>query len=224
MLKVNLAGKKMPGEGARKKRKTSVRRRLEKGNALLLNPRYRRLIGREFIRQGIDRWVAEERLGPEKAEKLRKDLYSEKLSDFLTHFGAHVAIFISGTFIRPAYTLGNRTVNRHRYLRGKIDFKRYSDVKALHNWEAMLVGAIPGLGRLAYPVSAFTRAPEIMHITLDQLAYTGGRKMQLYKKLRMGAGVDAAAKGITKYVEFKEEVKRKRAEKRAKKKEAKAGK
>ncbi|MCX6802419.1 MAG: AAA family ATPase [Candidatus Diapherotrites archaeon] len=188
------------------------KRLMEKGRKKYLERKKEQAM--QFMVDGIWRWEKEGRIGQEKAAELREKIGKGYFSDFLTHFGVHLAISGVpvimagvGTVGRPAYTAAMRGIGMARRLAGNISAEEYEKIKRLHSGEAMLIGAIPFAGRTAYIVSSIVREPEMMGILADHFAY---KKLgRLYGKYNVSSKVETITRGAKRYLEWKISIEKK---------------
>ncbi len=139
-----------------------------------------------FLARGLDIWVEEGRITPERAQELKADLRTDEAHAAMTHLGAHLAItalfrFPFGSIIRPLWTLGFFMRGFYQAIRGggKVCWQFIT----LHNPLVILLSIIPGLGGFAYLTSRPLRRMILVRLMIDRL----GRKIpfRLYSRLRI---------------------------------------
>ena len=179
-------------KGSKRKQKLGKKERFTWANLSQRRKRFReqaKRLGVSFALEAIARWEAEHRISAQEAEKLKAKVNEGYLSAFLTNFGIHLAISGVpavmagvGSIARPAYTIAARAkAASRRYITKTISAEEYEKIRRLHSCLAVFFGAVPLVGRAAYPVSFMVHEPKLMRILLDHMAYkTLGKK--LYKK------------------------------------------
>jgi hypothetical protein len=106
----------------------------------------------EYLRRGVDVWVAEGHIGRDQGDALLASLRTPAVAQALVHLGVHFAISIPlrfplGASARFLYTL---TLRLRAEVVGLLHRSRPTDARRLHTPLVMLVGLLPGFGRLAY--------------------------------------------------------------------------
>jgi hypothetical protein len=137
-----------------------------------------------FLARGLDTWVEEGRITPERARELKADLRTDEAHAAMTHLGAHLAItavfrFPFGSILRPLWTLGFLARGFYQAIRGggKVCWRFLT----LHNPLVILLSIIPGLGGFAYLTTGPLRRMILIRLMIDRI----GRKIpfHLYSRL-----------------------------------------
>ena len=142
----------------------------------------------QYIKHGVQAWVDEGRLAPQRAESLLIMMNAPEVERGIIHLGAHFAISIPlpfpfGAIGRFFYTVGQRL---RAEIAGLLKRRAPRDERRMHTWLVMLVALVPGFGRLAYFFSpALAGEKLLLLIPVDQVS----RKLpfSLYRRLHLDA-------------------------------------
>lgn len=127
----------------------------------------------EFLKEGIQTWVAEGRLTQPEGATLTRSLSLTGVEAALFHLGAHFAIslplrFPFGAVARFFYTL---TLRLRAEVRGLLGKESAAGARRCHTAPVMLFALIPGFGRLAYLFSPALRGEKLLVlIPVDQVS------------------------------------------------------
>lgn len=142
----------------------------------------------DFIRSGIDDWLAEGHLSEDETSQLRTALDTPEVAAVMANLGAHMAMSIPlrfplGSLARFGWTLGARVRAQWPAIRGNRDAR---DRCTIHTVPVMLLGLVPGFGAGAYLLAKPLREnPALPAIIFDRLL----RKLpaRLYGRLHLVA-------------------------------------
>ncbi|MDA1258669.1 MAG: phosphatase PAP2 family protein [Chloroflexi bacterium] len=100
-----------------------------------------------FLAKGLETWLEEGRITPERAEELKAELRTDEAHEAMRHLGANLAItavfrFPFGSIIRPFWTLYFIGRGTYRALRG--GGKKCWGFLKLHNPLVVLISIVPG--------------------------------------------------------------------------------
>ncbi len=139
-----------------------------------------------FLAKGLDIWVEEGRITPERAQKLKADLRTDEAHAAMSHLGAHLAItavfrFPFGSILRPLWTIVFLMRGLYKAIRG--GGKACWKFIILHNPLVILLSIIPGFGGFAYLTAKPLRRKVIIRLMMDRI----GRKIpfRLYSRSRI---------------------------------------
>ena len=130
-----------------------------------------------FLAEPLDRWVADGRIAPQRAEELRARLHSDAMRGAVRHLGIAVAIsvplrFPFGSLARFGLVIYFRYRATRLYWSGEIDADAYRQARDTHTGLVALVALIPGLGAGAYLLSpAMRRSGNLIPLAVDQSLY-----------------------------------------------------
>lgn len=156
--------------------------------------RYRWGTARWYLKREIEKWNARKFLNEHDADYLRNELKNDDISAYLTDFSIHIGIkpivkifawvimplliasgfcslqsgsiiiVLAGSISRTAYTLWRIT---HSLVKSKPHYP----------WLALIIGAIPGFGNLAYPVDLFYHSAGKKDLLAKFIAYAFSAKV-----------------------------------------------
>ena len=146
-----------------------------------------------FLRRGLVRWQAENRLSPSESEWLRSRLSSGEAKDALHHLGVHlvlsviIAIPIPGlrSLARFLWTLAFWFKTQLRRFSRDAREARKAGVKVsnIHTPAVMVLALLPALGGVAYLASRPLRKRVMVRLMLDQIAVS--LPFKLYGRMRL---------------------------------------
>ncbi len=162
---------------------------------MIVSGRFQRAYGQHLIHIAIEDWERCGRLSHDEAEVLRDQSDSSKLQEYAQCFGLHLGLKLFDPLVYPIkiagitafVTTGNplylltllvlptlrtlitlsRMLSRHR-----DPFTEYG--------EALIIGAIPTVGSLAFPVQISASCPELSTFLLRDAAARAGRALPIY--------------------------------------------
>jgi undecaprenyl-diphosphatase len=154
-----------------------------------------------FLRRGLVRWQAENRLTPSESEWLRSRLSSGEARDALHHLGVHLVLSVVIAIPIP----GLRSLARFLWTLVfwiKTQLRRFSrkgrkaGAKApnIHTPAVMVLALLPAFGGVAYLVSRPLRKRVMVRLMLDQIAVS--LPFKLYGRMRLGKWLAPAPKPV----------------------------
>jgi hypothetical protein len=161
---------------------------------LCVSPRYQSAFGRHVVGEAVRRWQRQGRLEPAEAEQLHRQMSSNEIDEYARCFAMHLGLKVvmpvlmplkfgglaatlaTGNFLYllPVFVLpaARTTITLSRMLHPSRRHIRYA--------EALLIGPIPVLGSLAYPVQIRASHPELSAFLLREAAARFGRSLPIY--------------------------------------------
>jgi len=162
----------------------------------LVSTKYRWSISQTYVGRKIDMWIERKFIDQDEADHLRTVLGEEDVSSYLTDFSVHLAIklpikiiqwmvmptlwaigIIDGTIFALVAIFGG-SIGRTIYTLSRVFQSTFQ--RQRRPWIALFVGAIQGVGTIAYPLQLLYRGSErggelARFIIYDSLASIGRR-------------------------------------------------
>ena len=161
---------------------------------LLLSRRYQSWSGQHRVKASIDKWRDAGRLSQQEAQRLSSELDGGQVRAYLRGFGMHVGLKLLAPVVIPA-KIGGATAflasGNPWFLLPMLATPLLRSMVTLANaWttrqdrvphtEALLVGFLPVVGSLAFPVQMFSRRPELSTFLIRDAAAKLARRVPVY--------------------------------------------
>ena len=161
---------------------------------LLLSPRYQSWFGQNRVEASIDRWEQAGRISHSEADQLRADLSGSEVRAYTRGFGMHLALKASGPLIAPAKFGGLAAFiasGNPWFLLPLVFTPLLRTMVTLANWwttrhehiphgEALVMGLLPTLGSLAFPLQMFSARPHLSTFLIRDGASKLGQRVPVY--------------------------------------------
>jgi hypothetical protein len=161
---------------------------------LLLSPRYQSWFGQSRVEASIERWEQAGRISDFEAEQLRSDLSGSEVRAYTRGFGMHLALKALGPLIVPMKFGGLAAFiasGNPWFLLPLIFTPLLRTIVTLVNWwttrhehiphgEAFVMGLLPTLGSLAFPLQMFSARPHLSTFMIRDGASKLGQRVPVY--------------------------------------------
>ena len=161
---------------------------------LLMSPRYQSWFGQNRVEASIERWEQAGRISHLEAEQLRADLSGSEVRAYTRGFGMHLALKALGPLIVPMKFGGLAAFiasGNPWFLLPLIFTPLLRTIVTLVNWwttrhehiphgEAFVMGLLPTLGSLAFPLQMFSARPHLSTFMIRDGASKLGQRVPVY--------------------------------------------
>jgi hypothetical protein len=157
--------------------------------------RFQRELGRLYIRSRIQTWQQEQRLGEAEVQRLNAQLDNHGVDEYVRGFGMHVGLKLLMPFVmslkiggaaasvasgNPFYFLVMLMLVP--MLRTAITiWRKFTTGRPLADYrDALIVGTLPVVGSIAYPVQMHCKFPDLSLFLMRDFASRLGRMLPIY--------------------------------------------
>ena len=161
---------------------------------LLSSPRYQSFFGQKRVEGSIERWEQAGRISHAEAEALRADLSGNEVRAYTRGFGMHLGLKALGPLILPAKFGGVAAFMASGnlwFLLPLVFTPALRTIVTLVNWwstrhdqiphgEALVMGFLPTLGSLAFPLQMFSARPQLSTFLIRDGASKLGKRVPIY--------------------------------------------
>ncbi|MFK8113505.1 MAG: hypothetical protein AB8B91_14970 [Rubripirellula sp.] len=161
---------------------------------LLCSPRFQAWFGQKRIAASIDRWESSERISPQAATELRRDLSGHEVRAYTRGFGMHLALKALAPVVVPAKVGGVAAFfasGNLWFLLPMLATPLMRSAVTMANWwttrreqvphgEALLAGLLPFVGSVAFPLQMFSTRPKLSTFLIRDTASKVGRRIPIY--------------------------------------------
>lgn len=162
---------------------------------LCFNPRFQRDYARWAVQRRVEAWQVEQRLAPGEASRLLRPLDDPAIDEYLRGFGMHLGLKLLHPVLLPleiavatalvasgeliylflllmALPLLRTAVTAWRIVKTGRPIRDFRD--------ALIIGALPTVGSLAFPIQMYSSFPELSAFLLRDFAARFGRIVPIF--------------------------------------------
>ena len=146
-----------------------------------------------FLGRGIERWLAEGRITPDKAVELQDRASAPGARTAMYHMGVHLVLSVAVAVPLPgARSLARALWTSFYWVRTRLRRGRDGELgQNVHGPVVIVLSLVPLLGGVAYLASRPLRSRQLVRLILDQAAIKA--PLRLYERLRLGRWLAPAA-------------------------------
>lgn len=160
-----------------------------------VNGRFQRELGRFYIGSRLHLWQCEQRIGQDEVTRLQSQLNDQAVDEYVRGFGMHVGLKLMAPLVlslkfggaaasvasgNPVYFLSMLMLVP--MLRTALTlYRKFATGRPLADYrDALIVGALPVVGSIAFPVQMFCKFPGLSLFLVRDFASRLGRFIPIY--------------------------------------------